>query len=118
MGGQLLVSKGGSFLPGAEDSGSLFRRLSSAETVLGEGVTVKPVCQAGKKFAGKIRAAKLVPHDSRQRCARLGRAAGGELEQVQFLTSHLPANITRRDPGCTQHISSAVNDRMGSEQKT
>jgi len=45
--------------------------------------------------------------------AKLCRAAGGELEQIQFLLGHISVQTTERYLGCTQRISSAVNDRIG-----
>jgi integrase len=58
------------------------------------------------------------PHDLRRSCARLCRSADGELEQIQFLLGHVSVQTTERYLGCTQPISSAVNDRIGIEPKT
>lgn len=99
-------------------SGSLFRRVSSASKVWGERVTEKLVWHVVKQFAAKIGVSKLAPHDLRRSCARLCRAAGGELEQIQFLLGHVSVQTTERYLGCTQRISSAVNDRIGIEPKT
>src|SRR6516164_6096512 len=96
-------------------SGSLFRRVSSASRVWGEAVTEKLVWHVVKEFAAKIGVSKLAPHDLRRSCARLCRAAGGELEQIQFLLGHVSVQTTERYLGCTQRISSAVNDRIGIE---
>jgi Cu/Ag efflux pump CusA len=41
---------------------------------------------------------------------------GGELEQIQFLLGHVCVQATERYLGCTQRISSAVNDRSGIER--
>jgi integrase len=57
-------------------------------------------------------------NDLRRSCARLCRAAGGELEQIQFLLGHISVQTTERYLGCTQRISSAVNDRIGIEPMT
>ena len=59
---------------------ALFRRLSSAGRVRGEAVTEKPVWQVVKEFAAKIGVSEFAPHGLRRSCARLCRAAGGELE--------------------------------------
>ena len=99
-------------------TGSLFRRVSSAGRVWGEGVTEKLVWHVVKEFAAKIGASKLAPHDLRRSCARLCRAAGGELEQIQFLLGHVSVQTTERYLGCTQRITSAVNDRIGIEPKS
>jgi site-specific recombinase XerD len=99
------------------NAGSLFRRVSSAGRVWGEAVTEKLVWHVVKEFAAKIGVSKLAPHDLRRSCARLCRAAGGELEQIQFLLGHVSVQTTERYLGCTQRISSAVNDRIGIEPK-
>jgi site-specific recombinase XerD len=77
--------------------GSLFRRVRSAGKVWGEAVTEKLVGHVVKEFAAVIGVTKLAPHDLRRSCARLCRAAGGELEQIQFLLGHVsvkPPNVT------------------------
>jgi hypothetical protein len=43
------------------------------------------------------------------------RAAGGELEQIQFLLGHVSVQTTERYLGCTQRIAVAVNDKIGIE---
>ena len=58
---------------------------------------------------------KLAPHDLRRTCARLCHAAGGELEQIQFLLGHVSVQTTEHYLGCKQRIRSAVNDRIGIE---
>ena len=68
-----------------------------------------------KEFAAKTGVSKLAPHDLRRTCAWLCRAAGGELEQIQFLLGHISVQTTERYLGCTQRIASAVNDRIGIE---
>ncbi len=95
--------------------GNLFRRVSSAGRVWGEAVTEKLVWHVVKKFANKIGVSRLAPHDLRRSCARLCRAAGGELEQIQFLLGHISVQTTERYLGCTQRIASAVNDKIGIE---
>jgi site-specific recombinase XerD len=81
----------------------------------GEEVTEKLVWHVVKEFAAKTGASKFAPHDLRRTCARLCRAAGGELEQTQFLLGHISVQTTERYLGCTQRIASAVNDRIGIE---
>ncbi len=68
-------------------TGKLFRKVSSADKPWGEGVTEKLVWHVVKEFAKRIGNDKLAPHDLRRTCARLCRAAGGELEQIQFLSA-------------------------------
>jgi site-specific recombinase XerD len=42
-------------------------------------------------------------------------AAGGELEQIQFLLGHRSAETTERYLGSRQRIVAAVNDKIGFE---
>jgi site-specific recombinase XerD len=39
---------------------------------------------------------KLAPHDLRRTCAKLCRASGGDLEQIQFLLGHVSMQTTER----------------------
>jgi site-specific recombinase XerD len=96
-------------------SGKLFRKVSSAGKPWGEGVTEKLVWHVVKEFATRIGNDRLAPHDLRRTCARLCRAAGGELEQIQFLLGHISVQTTERYLGCTQRIAAAVNDKIGIE---
>ena len=85
--------------------------------VLGEGMTEKAVWHIVKDSAKRIGLEKLAPHDLRRTCARLCHAAGGELEQIQFLLGHVSIQTTERYLGCKQRIRSAVNDRIGIEPR-
>jgi integrase len=61
--------------------GRLFRCVSRKDSVWGESITEKVIWHVMKAAAAKAGIAKLSPHDCRRTCARLCRAAGGELEQ-------------------------------------
>jgi len=96
--------------------GRLFRCVSRAGTVWGDGVTEKVVWHVVKEFATKLGVPKLAPHHLRRRsCARLCHAAGGELEQIQFLLGHISVQTTEKYLGCKQRLRGAVNDRIGIE---
>ena len=96
-------------------SGKLFRRVNRTGRAGGEGITEKAVWHVFREFARKAGNDKLTPHDLRRTCARLCHAAGGELEQIQFLLGHVSIQTTERYLGCKQRIRSAVNDQIGIE---
>jgi site-specific recombinase XerD len=62
----------------------------------GEGLTEKAVWHVVREYASKAGNEKLAPHDLRRTCARLCHAAGGELEQIQFLLGHVSIQMTER----------------------
>jgi site-specific recombinase XerD len=95
--------------------GRLFRCVSRAGAIWGEGMTEKVVWHVVKEFAAKLGIPKLAPHDLRRSCARLCHTAGGELEQIQFLLGHVSVQTTERYLGCKQRLRGAVNDRIGIE---
>ena len=65
------------------------------------------------KYARELGIQQLAPHDLRRTCAKLCRAAGGELEQIQFLLGHASIQTTERYLGSRQNLKEAVNDRLG-----
>ena len=71
-----------------------------------------------REYARKAAIVTLAPHDLRRTYARLCHAAGGELEQIQFLLGHVSIQTTERYLGCKQRIRGAVNDRIGIEPQS
>ena len=59
-------------------------------------MTEKVVWHVVKTYAKRLDIAKLAPHDLRRSCARFCHAAGGELEQIQFLLGHVSVQTTER----------------------
>src|SRR5262245_34205828 len=82
---------------------------------VGDGMTEKVVWHVVKMHAKKLALPKLAPHDLRRSCARFCHAAGGELEQIQFLLGHVSVQTTERYLGCKQRFREAVNDKIGIE---
>ena len=95
--------------------GRVFRCVSRMGSVWGNGITEKVIWHVVKNSAANAGIARLSPHDCRRTCARLCHAAGGELEQIQFLLGHVSVETTERYLGCKQHIRGAVNDKIGLE---
>ncbi len=77
-------------------TGKLFRCVCRAGKVWGDGMTEKVVWHVVKMYAKKLEIPKLAPHDLRRSCARFCHAAGGELEQIQFLLGHVSVQTTER----------------------
>ena len=108
---------GGRVDDGSADQGTgpLFRCVSRRGSVWGDGITEKVIWHVVKAAAATAGIAKLSPHDCRRTCARLCHAAGGELEQIQFLLGHVSVETTERYLGCKQRLRGAVNDQIGLE---
>ena len=95
--------------------GPLFLCVSRAGTVWGGGITEKVVWHIVKRYAKCAGIQQLAPHDCRRTCARLCHAAGGEIDQIQFLLGHVSVETTERYLGCKQRLRHAVNDKIGIE---
>jgi site-specific recombinase XerD len=96
-------------------SGKLFRCVCRAGIAWSDTMTEKVVWHVVKEYAEKLGLSKLAPHNLRRSCARLCHAAGGELEQIQFLLGHVSVQTTLKYLGCKQRLKGAVNDQIGIE---
>ena len=94
------------------EGGKLFRAIRKNGKLWGDGLTQNVVWYVVKECAKRAGIDKLAPQDLRRSCARLCPAAGGELEQIQFLLGHASVQTTERYIGCKQKLSRAVNDRI------
>jgi integrase len=63
-------------------------------------------------YAKAIGLPGLAPHDLRRTCAKLCRAAGGELEQIQMLLGHASVQTTEKYLGTRQNLARAPNDAI------
>ena len=84
-----------------EATGKVFRRVSTSASPGERASPTKLAWHVVKEFSTRTGANNLAPHDLRRTCARLCRAAGGELEQIQFLLGHVAVQTTERYLGCT-----------------
>jgi integrase len=84
--------------------GPVFRSVNRSGAVRDTALSEKVVWQLIRPYAEAAGIAGIAPHDCRRTCAKLCRAAGGELEQVQMLLGHAsvqttePYLETRQDP--------------------
>jgi site-specific recombinase XerD len=92
--------------------GQLFRPVNRADQVGREGLGEKVVWQLIKPYAATAGVPGIAPHDLRRTCAKLCRAAGGELEQIQLLLGHASVQTTERYLGTKQDLVHAPNDAI------
>ena len=82
--------------------GYVFRPVTRAKRVGGERLGEKVVWQMLQHYAEAAGITGIAPHDLRRTCAKLCRAAGGELEQIQLLLGHASVQTTERYLGTKQ----------------
>ena len=76
--------------------GHLFRPVNRGDQVCGLRMSEKVVWQMLRPYAVAAGVPGIAPHDLRRSCAKLCRAAGGELEQIQLLLGHSSVQTTER----------------------
>jgi len=96
--------------PAGVTDGHVFRSVNRADRVTAERLGEKVVCQLIKPYAEEAGVLGIAPHDLRRTCAKLCRAGGGELEQIQLLLGHASVQTTERYLGTKQDLVHAPND--------
>jgi integrase len=94
-------------------SGCVFRAINKGVRVYGDGLTANVIWSIVQTYAAKVGVPNLAPHDLRRTCAKLCRAAGGDLEQIQLLLGHASIQTTERYLGSRLELVDAVNDDLG-----
>jgi integrase len=92
--------------------GHVFRPVIRGDRAVGDRLGEKVVWQMLREYAAEIGIPTLAPHDLRRTCAKLCRAAGGELEQIQMLLGHSSVQTTERYLGTKQDLVHAPNDAI------
>jgi integrase len=90
--------------------GHVLRPIGRGDEVRGDRMSEKVVWQLLQQYAAKAGVPGIAPHDLRRTCAKLCRAAGGELEQIQLLLGHASVQTTERYLGTKQDLAHAPND--------
>jgi site-specific recombinase XerD len=90
--------------------GHVFRPVIRGDQVRGLQMSEKVVWQLLQPYAAASGLAGIAPHDLRRSCAKMCRAAGGELEQIQLLLGHSSVQTTERCLGTKQDLAHAPND--------
>src|SRR6266566_6719503 len=91
-------------------SGQVFRAVDRSDGVRALALSEKVVWQLLQQYATAIGAPGIAPHDLRRTFAKMCRAAGGELEQIQLLLGHASVQTTERYLGTKQDLVHAPND--------
>jgi site-specific recombinase XerD len=94
---------------GGLTEGHVLRPVGRGDRVLGERMTEKVVWQLLQPYARAAGVPGIAPH-LRRSCAKMCRAAGGELEQIQLLLGHASVQTTERYLGTRQDLIHAPND--------
>jgi integrase len=79
---------------------------------IGAGLTGRALFDVASRYGAQI-GVQLKAHDLRRTCAKLSRAGGGQLEQIQMLLGHSSIQTTERYLGTQQNLRDAPNDRLG-----
>jgi site-specific recombinase XerD len=90
--------------------GFVFRPVNRGGCAQGVGLSEKVVWQLLQGYAAAAGVPGIAPHDLRRTCAKMCRAAGGELEQIQLLLGHASVQTTERYLGTRQDLVHAPND--------
>ena len=98
--------------PAGVAEGYVFRPVNRANRVIGARLGEKVVWQLIKPYAEAAGVPGIAPHDLRRTCAKLCRAGGGELEQIQLLLGHASVQTTERYLGTKQDLVHAPNDAI------
>jgi integrase len=92
--------------------GRLLRSMNRHGAMIGDSLSGQAILALVRAYGAKI-GVKLQAHDARRTCAKLCRAAGGDLEQIQLLLGHNSIQTTERYLGSKQNLADAPNDRLG-----
>ena len=87
----------------------MFRAVDRGGNVKTAALSEKVVWQLIQPYALAAGVPGIAPHDCRRTCAKLCRAAGGELEQIQLLLGHASVQTTERYLGTKQDLVHAPN---------
>jgi len=94
--------------------GTLSSPVTRADRMTVAGLGEKVVWQLIKPYAEAAGVPGIAPCDLRRTCAKLCRANGGELEQIQLLLGHASVQTTERYLGTKQDLVHAPNDAIKS----
>jgi integrase/recombinase XerD len=92
--------------------GYVLRPINRGDEPSGDSLSEKVIWQLLGPYATVAGVPGIAPHDLRRSFAKLCRAAGGELEQIQLLLGHASVQTTERYLGTKQDLVHAPNDAI------
>jgi site-specific recombinase XerD len=92
--------------------GHVLRPLNRGDQIRGDRLSEKVIWQLLRPYSMAAGVPGIAPHDLRRSCAKMCRAAGGELEQIQLLLGHASVQTTERYLGTKQDLVHAPNDAI------
>lgn len=93
-------------------SGHVFRAVNRGGRVYGAGMTSQAVYNVLKDYAAELDL-DIAPHDLRRSFAKLARAGGSPIEQIQLSLGHASVQTTERYLGSEQSLTDAPCDHLG-----
>ena len=97
--------------------GFVFRTLRRGGNAQAAPLSEKIVWQLLQGYSAAAGVPGIAPHDLRRTCAKLCRAAGGELEQIQMLLGHASVQTTERYLGTKQDLVDAMQLDAGGKSR-
>jgi integrase len=92
--------------------GRIFRRVNKGGVLSQKGISDDTVWTLTREYGARIGKPRLSPDDLRRTCAKLCRASGGSLEQIQVFLGHASVQTTERYVGTRESLDGAVNDNL------
>lgn len=92
--------------------GFVFRSMNRHGRIAGASLSPQAVFDLVAGYGRKL-GLRINAHDARRTCAKLCRASGSDLEQIQLLLGHHSVQTTERYLGTRQDLVQAANDRLG-----
>lgn len=93
-------------------AGRVFRSMNKADRVERETITPQAINDVVKESA-LAAGLDVSAHDLRRTFAKLARAGGSDLEQIQLSLGHASIQTTERYLGAQQNLTDAPGDRLG-----
>jgi site-specific recombinase XerD len=100
------------------NAGYVFRPVNKGDHLTGERMTAQSVFVAVKKYAKRLGANSVSPHDLRRTFAKLAHKGHAALEQIQLSLGHESIQTTERYIGVRQDLEDAPCDHLGIHIKT